>query len=175
MAWNRLMKRSFLLKHKLFFEEGLIHEDTLWSFQLLQYVRRVGIVRDITYVYRVRQNSLQSSTNFERHFRANSYIVGRLAEIMFSSTTLKYNRYVYNFVEEEKLRHLYDCYRSGNMHLVRDLYVVCREKPHFSPGKAKLLFGLHKGIRRNIDKRDSHYDLPFEEGLRSFSNLPQTL
>lgn len=174
MAWNRLLRRDFLLQNQLFFEEGLIHEDTLWNFQMLQYVNRVGIVEDDTYVYRIRQNSIQSSDNFEQHFKANSYIVGRLADIMFGCF-LKYNQYVYNFVEQEKLRHLYDCYRSGNMHLVRDLYTICRKKPHYHPWVAWLLFGYNRKIRKNILKRDYHYSKPFEIGLKIFSNLPNTL
>lgn len=174
MAWNRLVKRDFIQKHRLFFEEGLIHEDTLWNFQILQYVGRVGIVRDNTYIYRVRQNSIQSSSDFERHFKANTYIVGKLAEIMFGST-LKYNKYVYNFVEKEKLRHLYDCFRSGNMHLVRTLYTVCRTSRHYSPYVATLLFGYDIALLKRIWKRDKHYILPFEEGLKVYANLPKTL
>ena len=100
MAWNRLVRREFIVRNNLFFEEGLIHEDTLWNFQILQYVRMVGIVKDNIYIYRVRHNSIQSSGDFEKHFWANSYIVGRLSEIMFGSV-LRYNRYVYNFVEQE--------------------------------------------------------------------------
>lgn len=174
MAWNRLIRRSFLIKNALFFEEGLIHEDTLWNFQILQYIGQVGIVQDDTYIYRVRQNSIQSSQDFEKHFKANTYIVGRLSEIMFGCS-LRFNKYVYNFVEQEKLRHLYDCHRSGNMHLIRDLYSICRTKPHYRPIIAKLLFGYHEGILRKIRKRDAHYALPFEEGLKVFSQLPYTL
>lgn len=174
MAWNRLVRRDFILSHKLFFEEGLIHEDTLWNFQMLQYIGYVGVVSDYTYTYRVRQNSIQSSDDFERHFKANKYVVGKLSETMFACS-LKFNKYVYNFVEQEKLRHLYDCHRSGNMHLVRELYTTCRTSPHYSPYVAILLFGWNKSILRNIRKRDMHYSLPFEKGLNFFSNLPQTL
>ena len=175
MAWNRLVRRDFILRHNLFFEEGLIHEDTLWNFQVLQYVKRVGLVEDYTYIYKVRPNSLQSSDNFMRHFQANSYIVGRLAEIMFGCSSLKFNMYVYDFVEQEKLRHMYDCYHSGNMQLVPELYSICRAKPHYSPMVAMLLFGVNKRIRTNIKKRDAHYGRPFDEGLSMFSNLPHTL
>lgn len=174
MAWNRLIKRDFIIQNNLFFEEGLIHEDTLWNFQILQYVKRVGIVEDNTYIYRIRQNSIQSSNDFERHAKANFYIVGKLAEIMFGCS-LKYNMYVYDFVEREKLRHLYDCYRSGNMHLVRDLYSICRIKPHYKPWQAMLMFGFNKKILRKIKRRDLHYNKSYEEGLSIFSNLPNVL
>ena len=175
MAWNRLVCRKFIVRNNLYFEEGLIHEDTLWNFQVLQYVKRVGIVKDVTYNYLVRANSIQSSRDFEKHFKANSYIVGRLAEIMFGSTKLRFNKYVYNFVEQEKLRHLYDCWRSDNMQLVPELYKVCRTKPHYNPLTALILFGWNKELRERIKKRDAHYRLSFDEGLKEFSDLPNTL
>ncbi|MBQ8158702.1 MAG: glycosyltransferase family 2 protein [Prevotella sp.] len=174
MAWNRLIRRDFLLKHKLFFEEGLIHEDTLWSFQLLKYIGRVGVVKDNTYIYRIRQNSLQSSSDFECHFKAKSCILGKLTDIMFGCS-LKYDRYVFDFVEKEKIRLLYDCYSSGKMHLVRELYTVIRNKPHFMPWQAKLFFGYSKPIYRRIVQRDEHYNQSFEDGLKVFSNLPNAL
>ena len=31
-AWNRLIRRSFLLEHELFFPEGIIHEDMYWTY-----------------------------------------------------------------------------------------------------------------------------------------------
>ena len=171
MAWNRLVLREFILKYNIFFEEGLIHEDTLWNFQVLQYVRSVAIVHDVTYVYRVRQNSLQTNDDFVKHFKANVYIVGKIAEIMFSSSRLKYNKYVYNFVEEEKQRHLRDCRISGHAELIRELYLTCRQKPHYKPLAALMLFGYHEGILRKIIKRDRHYAMSFERGLEYFMRL----
>jgi glycosyltransferase involved in cell wall biosynthesis len=171
MAWNRLVLREFILKYNIFFEEGLIHEDTLWNFQVLQYVRSVAIVHDVTYVYRVRQNSLQTNDDFVKHFKANVYIVGKIADIMFSSRRLKCNKYVYDFVEEEKQRHLRDCRISGHAELIRELYLTCRQKPHYKPLAALMLFGYHEGILRKIIKRDRHYAMSFERGLEYFMRL----
>ncbi len=170
MAWNRLVRRDFLLKHQLFFEEGLIHEDTLWNFQMLQYVQTVSIVEHETYIYRVRRQSIQTSTSYEHHFRASAYITGRMADIMFSTPILRCNHNVYNFVEQEKLRHLDDCYRHNCPHLVRYLYTVCRTHPHYLPWQAILRFGLNFGTFKRILKRDMHYCKPFEEGLAIFDS-----
>ena len=103
MAWNRLVRRDFLLKHNLFFEEGLIHEDTLWNFQILQYIGCVGSVKDETYIYRIREGSIQTTEDAEKHLRANRYIVGKMAEIM-SASSLKRNKYVRRFVNNETQR-----------------------------------------------------------------------
>ncbi|MBR1800289.1 MAG: glycosyltransferase family 2 protein [Bacteroidaceae bacterium] len=170
MAWNRLLRRDFLLQHQLFFEEGLIHEDTLWNFQMLPFLHSVSIVEHETYVYRVHQQSIQTSTAYEHHFRASAYITGRMADIMLSTPVLRYNHYVYNFVEQEKLRHLDDCYRHNSLHLVRELYSVCRTHPHYQPWQAILLFGLNFGTLKRILQRDMHYSKPFEEGLAIFDS-----
>lgn len=172
MAWNRLVRRQFITKNNLFFEEGLIHEDTLWNFALLKHIGYVATVNKETYIYKVRPNSIQSSDDFEKHFKANSYIVGKLCDIQFSTRILKYNKYVYNFVEQEKLRHLYDCYRSGNMKLVPQLYSICRHKPHLMPWQAKLLCFPHT---KRINARDMHYSESYEQGLNTFARLPETL
>ena len=172
MAWNKLIRRDFIIKHGLYFEEGLIHEDTLWSFQILQYIDNVGIVQDYTYIYRTRNDSIQSSKDFCQHFKANSYIVGKLADIMFSCS-LKWNRHVYNFVEEEQQRFLRDCQRNSDGHYTRELYRVIRSHPYYTPWMALLLFGYHKSMFNRIRRRDKHYSLDFEKGLEFFSNIPK--
>lgn len=175
MAWNRLVRKQFITRYNLFFEEGLIHEDTLWNFTLLKYINNVVTVKKETYIYKVRPNSIQSSDNFEKHFKANSYIVGKLCDIQFSTRLLKYNKYVYNFVEQEKLRHLYDCYHSGNMQFVPQLYSICRQKPHMKPWQAKLLCFMDQPLLKRINARDMHYSECYEQGLKTFTKLPETL
>lgn len=57
-AWNKLIKRSFIIQHHLRFKEGLIYEDGLWTFHLLKYLSNIYFVSDTTYYYRIRQSSL---------------------------------------------------------------------------------------------------------------------
>ncbi len=170
MAWNRLIQRTFLTEHHIFFEEGLIHEDTLWNFQILQFIQSVGIVEHETYIYRVQDKGLHSDSNFIRHFNANVFIIGRMAEIMFS-TSLCENKYVYNFVEQEKIRHLYDCYRNESTHLIPELYNVCRNKPHYTPLQAIRKFGFNLHMLKRILTRDRHYCYSPERGCQIFAKL----
>ena len=66
MAWNKLVRREFLLEMGLMFEEGLLHEDKLWSFKLACHARSMGVVPAITYVYTLRQGSIMAKPNRER-------------------------------------------------------------------------------------------------------------
>ena len=52
MAWNKLVNRQFVLSHKLYFIEGIIHEDNPWTYQLLSEVSTVVVLPQVTYYYR---------------------------------------------------------------------------------------------------------------------------
>ena len=59
-AWNRLVKKDFLLEHKLLFREGILHEDELWNFMLAQKVRHIAFCKHDTYFYRTRPQSIMT-------------------------------------------------------------------------------------------------------------------
>lgn len=61
MAWNRLVKREFLVRENLRFAEGLLHEDNLWAFQLACVAESMCVVRAPTYVYTIRGNSIMTA------------------------------------------------------------------------------------------------------------------
>lgn len=60
-AWNRLVKKDFLLQHQLFFREGMMHEDELWNFMLAQKLSCVAFCKHDTYCYRTRPQSIITS------------------------------------------------------------------------------------------------------------------
>jgi glycosyltransferase involved in cell wall biosynthesis len=62
MAWNKLVNSEFLLNNMLYFKEDLIHEDELWTFQLVTRANNIRIVNWPSYIYHIRANTL--STNF---------------------------------------------------------------------------------------------------------------
>lgn len=70
MAWNKLIRSDFYRNHELFFEEGLIHEDGVWSFKVHCYAEHVAFVHAPTYIYNVRENSIQTDNNLQKHLTA---------------------------------------------------------------------------------------------------------
>lgn len=79
MAWNKLVRRDFLLRHDLFFQEGLIHEDTLWSFCCACQLRKIGVVNQKLYHYRIRPGSIMAELREESDVRAkNSILCGQI-------------------------------------------------------------------------------------------------
>lgn len=49
--WNKLMRRRFLLDNDMLFVEGMIFEDTNWTYGLLKKVQKAVVLPDVTYVY----------------------------------------------------------------------------------------------------------------------------
>ena len=62
-AWNKLIKREFILKHDLWYVEGLLYEDMLWSFYLTKYLTNVHYEPSVTYLHRKRLDSIMNGTD----------------------------------------------------------------------------------------------------------------
>lgn len=74
-AWNKLIKRDWLLKHNLFFKEGLLHEDDYWNFFAAKHVTAYAICKQDTYLYNIRPGSITqapSERNIESRLKSAS-------------------------------------------------------------------------------------------------------
>lgn len=81
-VWLGLYRRAFLLEHDLWFEKGLLHEDELWSQQVLVEAAEAVYLGDTLYLYRRRMNSImrQQSRDHTRNLEALISIFNRLPE-----------------------------------------------------------------------------------------------
>lgn len=64
----RLYRRKFLLQKNLYFEEGLYHEDNLFTPIACYYADSVRLVSDVVYVYRIRGGSITTVPQKKRMF-----------------------------------------------------------------------------------------------------------
>ena len=65
-SWNKLIKRSLFTKQNLYFEEGIINEDLLWSYLIFLHAKNVLIIPNVTYIYRWNNPNNISNTSEER-------------------------------------------------------------------------------------------------------------
>ena len=65
-VWNKLLKRSFLIDHRIYNREGIILEDLLWAFYLVKYLSNARLCKEITYYYRYRPESIMVSESREK-------------------------------------------------------------------------------------------------------------
>ena len=60
MAWNKLISKDFILENDLFFKEGLVNEDELWTFRLVLEANCIVVSGIPTYKYYVREGSIMT-------------------------------------------------------------------------------------------------------------------
>lgn len=62
----RIYKREFLSRHSLKFKEGIFHEDNRFTPLVCYYAKKVKVIDECLYDYRVRDNSITTTSNIKR-------------------------------------------------------------------------------------------------------------
>lgn len=57
MPWNKLIKKEVLVKNNIFFKEGSLYEDKMWSFLLINQISSLKTVSIVTYYWRIHNQS----------------------------------------------------------------------------------------------------------------------
>ena len=74
-AWNRLVLLGFIKGNGLRFMEGVIHEDEHWSFYVYQKLKRLTVIKDVTYLHFVTSNSIMTTNTAKKRAEAMFPIV----------------------------------------------------------------------------------------------------
>lgn len=74
----RCYRRSYLLKHGLCFKPGIYHEDNLFTPLACFHARKVKVIPDVLYEYRVRGSSIMTSRSL-KHWKDTIGIANELA------------------------------------------------------------------------------------------------
>ena len=60
-AHNKLIRRSFVVDHQLFFERGLLIEDNMWMWLISKNIESIAVVKEATYVYYKNPGSIMNN------------------------------------------------------------------------------------------------------------------
>lgn len=155
MAWNKLCRREFLLKNKLFFKEGLIHEDVLWNFMVACKADSLYVVKQSVYNYYVRSASIMTSMSIEKDANIYVEVFGNISAFV-RTEQLEYGRYQYAIIEGKKSGILYSLLQKGESELYKKIYLKFRKLSFANPVKAYRSGSIGFGYL----VRDFHYILP---------------
>ena len=140
MAWNKLVKRSFIIDNDLYFKEGIIHEDDLWSFRVMLVIDSIGILNQKTYFYLLRNGSITKENsskniiykynigiemlklaikqNIQSQNYALNYLISFIHRSVFNNTNKKETRTCIKKANEFfKNKTNYQDYRQSNIYL----------------------------------------------------------
>lgn len=97
MAVNKLINRRFLINNNLFFKEGIVHEDELWSFMIACQATNMSIIHEKTYLYYLRSDSITGLLhNKEKGNRQRQ--LGKSNE-----SKIQIVRYMYEYIKDRGL------------------------------------------------------------------------
>ena len=81
-AWNKLVSRRLVVDNHIYFEEGLLYEDILWTSQLFTHVERLMLLPQVTYVYEWNPSSIMQTTSARASQSVRSYT--RICRLLMS-------------------------------------------------------------------------------------------
>ena len=168
-VWNMLIRREFVLSEGLFFEEGIIHEDDLWTFILACKARSAYFINEVTYYYYTHFHSTTGNPTLW-NLQCRVHIIELMHNYILTSKSLEENRYVYITFEEAKAK-----YFDRILYFTQDesfhfrSYQIFREKKYLSYFKA--MMKMKPGIKLMV--RNLHYCLPLHFGYVYFKVFVQ--
>lgn len=109
MAWNKCIKTNVVREKKLYFKDGIYHEDELWTFLLVNEVSTLSLIGTLTYTYYIRGGSIMTHTK---------------SDLRLSSGIAIYQEMV-DYIEKNKLE-------DNNLKICMDIFAFQRYRDIFS-------------------------------------------
>lgn len=105
-VWNKMIKRSVILNHNLFFRSGIIHEDILWNYKLFSSINSVLLLPRVTYIYEYNPSSITNTTieRVEEDVKSHLFICNEIFEMppqthnKKNNLFVEYHMFIYTFL-----------------------------------------------------------------------------
>lgn len=140
MAHNKMVRRSFITDNDLWFKEGIIHEDNLWSFQSFHLAKKVVTIPDITYLYLIHGGSIMTASKCEKRLESSSIIYDEVLNDIRNGR--------YHPVGADSLNYVKDILNTRCIRLFEQIY----SKDFPRSERMKRLRSMPQSIRRIVVK-----------------------
>lgn len=159
MAWNKLCRREFLIQNNLFFEEGLLHEDVIWTFKVACKVASIYVVKQPTYIYSIREASIMTGMSIDKDVSVYVKAFDVIAAFI-KCEHRELGQLEYSIFQGKRAGILYSLLQKGETALYEKYYPMFYKQRYVSPLKA---------FQKNVISvgylvRDMHYLLPVTLG-----------
>lgn len=155
MAWNKLCRRDFLIQNQLYFEEGLLHEDVIWTFMVACKATSMYVVNQSTYIYSIRQASIMTGMSIDKDVSVYVKAFDKIADFIQTENRVL-GKCEYDIFQGKRAGIMYSLLQKGEKSLYEKYYPQFYNQCYLSPWKA-----FRKGIvSGGYLLRDMHYMLP---------------
>lgn len=159
MAWNKLCRRAFLLQNNLFFEEGLLHEDVIWTFKVACKATSMYVVKKTTYIYSIREESIMTGMSIDKDVSAYVKVFDKINDFIRCEQRIQ-GVPEYCIFQGKRAGILYSLLQKRETVLYEKYYPMFYKQCYVSPWEAY----QHKTISFGYLIRDFHYLLPVTIG-----------
>ena len=146
-AWNKLIKRDFLLKNNLFFKEGLIHEDELWTFNTIIAANTIVLTGKTTYNYYQQESSIMSN-KVNLRIKSSIEIYNEMA-CAYSKSHKAYNKKLATHINRFAFQRYREIMQIDDTVVKKELYKTLR------------MYQLAIKIDKSIQEQCMHFHLLF--------------
>lgn len=107
-VWNKLIKTSYIKHYKLYFKEGIIYEDLLWSWKNGYVITSIAFNKKSTYYYYNNPNSITKKSYGSKNQESEAVIIGESFKYLKFKYLIPQLRYIIHY------GHSSYCRRQGN-------------------------------------------------------------
>ena len=154
LSVNKLYRVDFLRSNHLYFLEGIIHEDELWSFLIACLAKSLYVRGSETYLYKVREGSITVCRDHQRRCESIKVILKEMREFSFAHQ-LQGNKDVYNLIRNFQMIMLFSL-NVESPDLFPQFYTELRQMEENTWKECFLMDGCD--LRKQL--RDLHLSLP---------------
>jgi glycosyltransferase involved in cell wall biosynthesis len=105
-AWNKLVKKKFLLDNDLFFKKGIIHEDEHWMFFVSKEIKSIAFAVEYCYVHYVVPGSIMQSGSSYKSVESMLVILEELLRFVDDVHSVSQRRYIYRAINGSMIKAL---------------------------------------------------------------------
>lgn len=110
-VWNKLIRKDFIKKHNIRFKDGIIHEDQLWSYDVMTKLQSICFVHSKTYIHYSVPMSIMTSLSIERSYKSWGIILEDIASKMEEPfLELQIRKYLLEYIEK------YEYFKNEKIH-----------------------------------------------------------
>lgn len=120
VVWNKLYKREFIIKHNLYFEKSLLHEDEDWTPRVFMKNPKIVISDTVVYNYLIRENSITQSSDRKKNGLDLIRTCNRLLTEAENIVDLELRELLYNRLAEVYL----SAYVMGKLYLQNENSII---------------------------------------------------
>lgn len=146
MAWAKLINHDFFLKENLWFKDGLLHEDELFSFRLAVSASRMVSIKESVYRYFIRNNSIMSNKKGKNYWDY-LWIVAENVKLAYKQIPESFYPLLYSYFVSLLYTHSFSILNESNLRIeekkkmmeeVKDLLSVIQDMAQDESTKIRL-------------------------------------